>query len=101
MSPYFCSRIHNILVLILAKYISVAEFGNDDILKPAIEVIRKLESVRFLSYCCDLYMLGHCFLPKNAMQYYTSHECTTITPMPGSIDNWRSILRCIKDWVQY
>ena len=56
MSPHFRSRIHNIQLLILAKYISVAEFVIDNILKLAIEDIRKLESVSYLSSCCDLYM---------------------------------------------
>ena len=54
MSPHFNSRIHNNQLLILAEYFSVAEFEIDDILKTAIEDIRKLESVSYLSYCCVL-----------------------------------------------
>ena len=45
ISPLFRSKIHNIQLLLLAKYSSVAEFGIDQILKPAVEDIQKLESV--------------------------------------------------------
>ena len=36
---------HSIQLLILAKYSSVAEFGIDQILEPAVKDIEKLESV--------------------------------------------------------
>ena len=45
MSPRFRSKIHNIQLLLLAKYSLVVEFGIDNILKPIVEDIRKLESV--------------------------------------------------------
>ena len=45
VDPRFRSKIHSIQLLILAKYSSVAEFGIDQILEPAVKDIEKLESV--------------------------------------------------------
>ena len=38
-------KIHNIQLLLLAKYSTIPEFGIDWILEPIVEDIRKLESV--------------------------------------------------------
>ena len=51
ISPHFRSKIHNIQLLLLAKSTSVAEYGIDHIIKPIVEDIRKLESVRTLCVC--------------------------------------------------
>lgn len=45
VSQCFRSKINNIQLLLLAKYFSVTEYGIDNILKPVVENIRKLESV--------------------------------------------------------
>ena len=45
LSPHFRSKIHNIQLLLLAKYSTVSEFGIDRMLEPIVEDIRKLESV--------------------------------------------------------
>ena len=50
VDPRFRSKIHSIQLLILAKYSSVAEFGIDQILEPAVKDIEKLESVGMIMY---------------------------------------------------
>ena len=45
LSPHFRSKIHNIQLLLLAKYSTVSEFGIDRMLEPIVEDVRKLESV--------------------------------------------------------
>ena len=51
LSPRFRSKIHNIQLLLLAKYSSVAEYGIDRILNSIVEDVRILESV-----CVYMYM---------------------------------------------
>ena len=46
MSPVFRSKIQNIQLLLLAKYSSVTTFGIDHLMKPIVEDIKKLESVK-------------------------------------------------------
>ena len=46
LSPCFRSKVNSIQLLCLAKYTTIAEFGIDEILKPILEDIKKLESVR-------------------------------------------------------
>lgn len=48
LRPRQRSKISNIQLLLLAKYVHVAEFGIDRIMEPIIEDIKKLEHV---SYC--------------------------------------------------
>ena len=50
LTQRFRSKIHSIQLLILAKYSSVAEFGIDQILEPAVKDIEKLESVGMIRY---------------------------------------------------
>ena len=54
LSPRFRSKIHNIQLLLLAKYSSVAEYGIDRILKSIVEDVRILESV-----CVYMYTHAH------------------------------------------
>lgn len=46
LSPRFRSKIHNIQLLVLVKYTLACEYGIDCILKPVVNDIRRLESVR-------------------------------------------------------
>ena len=46
--PHLRSKIHNIQLLLLAKYTTIVEFGIDRMLEPVVEDIRKLESVRYI-----------------------------------------------------
>ena len=58
VDPRFRSKIHSIQLLILAKYSSVAEFGIDRILEPAVKDIEKLELVSMIMYkgFCSYYI---------------------------------------------
>ena len=44
------SKINNIQLLLLGKYIHIAEFGIDHIMKPIIEDIKKLEPVSYYAH---------------------------------------------------
>lgn len=44
------SKINNIQLLLLAKYVHVAEFGIDRIMEPIIEDIKKLEHVSYYTH---------------------------------------------------
>lgn len=68
MSQRFRSKIHNIQLLLLAKYSSVTEFGIDNILEPAVEDIRKLESV----CTCTLYIVHDVHVDVHV--YATTHS---------------------------
>ena len=59
MKPSLRSKLNNIQLLLLAKYLTVAEFGIDRILKPIIEDIKKLESVLHYFLYCMFQQLSH------------------------------------------